>query len=299
LASYFDTQLHKVLGDRTSGSRAITQGLVDLFSSSALPPRVKRAKLIATARTILRSVPSFALVFDLLHTVVSQLFGDSAVEEVGHGEILNAVRRWAAQWHEAMANTTEHASAYIQQGWTIATLSNSGSVLETLRKAQSQGKQLNVIGAESQPGGEGIPFLRAARAAGCRTLTVPDAAFAGALSDSNALLLGADAVLGDCFWNKVGSPAAAKAARDLAIPLVVVAESQKWAPAAWNMAILPVARVGAATESESVVTLFEAVPASFVFRIACEHGLVVPDELPQSIAAKPSAQDIASYLLGG
>lgn len=295
MASHFEAQLARILADRTSGSRAVTQKLVDLLSSAKLPPRVTREELISAARAILKSAPSFALVFDLFHTVVSEVFDGSASDDTSGNEVQMAVQSWAERWHRAIAGAAGSAAGFLNPDWTIATLSNSGAVLEALRHAHAQGKPLNVVGAESYPGGEGITFLKSARAAGCRTLSVPDDAFAEAVRDSDVLLLGADAVFADSFWNKVGSHSAALSAQDLGIPVVIVAETQKWAPYAWSLAIKPVEVAATEAKAVSTTVLFERVSVSFVFKLACEDGLVSPLELPQYIAAKPCVQDLVVF----
>jgi hypothetical protein len=77
-----------------------------------------------------------------------------------------------------------------------------------------------------------------------------------------------------------------------------VAETQKWAPHGWNMTIKLDETTAIVKSPASSAALFEPVPHSFVFKLACEHGLVSPLALPPRIASKPCDEHLAGYMSG-
>ena len=111
----------------------------------------------------------------------------------------------------------------------VATLSRSGTVHGALRRVDPDA----VLVAESRPGREGVDTAeRLARETTADVTITTDAAFAGALADAKALVVGADAVRPDgSVLNKVGTRGATAAAAREELECLVVAASDKVLPA--------------------------------------------------------------------
>ena len=111
----------------------------------------------------------------------------------------------------------------------VATLSRSGTVAAAIRTASPEA----VLVAESRPGGEGVAVAESLAEVAKVTLTT-DAALAFELAEwaAEAVVVGADRILPDGrVVNKVGTRAAALAAASERRPCLVVAATDKVAPA--------------------------------------------------------------------
>lgn len=272
----FESELRSVLKDRESGSRAIALEIATLLTSDSLPRSLSRTHFIDLARFILSGTRAFALVFDLLHHLGTTLFASPHAEEVEGVRFRAAVESWRTDWAAAQHAATGHAIARIEQGMTLATLSNSGGVRDVLVAAAEHGLRLRVMVAESHPGGEGIKFANALKSSPHRVSLLPDPVLLGELDQADRVVLGADAVFADAVLNKVGSVALAGEARRLDRELWVIAETQKWVPRAWGVATGPgdpekdPGREGAGADAR--LSLFESVPAQLVTLVVSERG---------------------------
>src|SRR5207247_11199763 len=95
----------------------------------------------------------------------------------------------------------------------IATLSNSGTVRDALCRVRDSGREPRALCAEGRPRLEGRRLATALAAAGLPVWLVADAALPLLLSQVHALWIGADAGAHRRVVNKIGSFAAAPAAR--------------------------------------------------------------------------------------
>ncbi|MUV61249.1 hypothetical protein GJ634_11200 [Halobacterium sp. CBA1126] len=162
------------------------------------------------------------------------------------------------------------------------TLSRSGTVSAALRDANPG----HVVVAESRPGGEGVGVAESLADGFDVTLTT-DANVPAAVEAADAVLVGADAVFPDGrVVNKVGTRAAALAARDADAPVLVVCAADKVAPEP-----LPVEDGDSSALYDGDAPLdvrnpvFEAVPARLVDAVVTERGRLDADDV-QRIAAE-------------
>lgn len=171
------------------------------------------------------------------------------------------------------------------EGARVATLSRSGTVLQTLDRAEPDA----VLVAESRPGGEGVAVAQEVSELAETTVT-SDAAFPSQLGDWNAdvLLVGADSILADGrVVNKVGTYGATLAANRQDIPVTVVAATDKISP---DTTFDPEHRDDSeiATDSEAIEIAnptFESTPHSCIDAVVTERGVLDADAI-QNIAAE-------------
>lgn len=138
-------------------------------------------------------------------------------------------------WARVAAELAQHIRPLLRG--PVFTLSRSGSVehaLIAVARSRTTDAPLEIIIAESRPGGEGIALAEALAGAGALVSVVPDSAVGVAMARAGTLLLGADSVRGDgALVNKVGSYPAALVAADLKIPVYALCERLKITPVSY------------------------------------------------------------------
>ncbi len=116
----------------------------------------------------------------------------------------------------------------------VLTISRSATVLQVLQQLQSRITQ--IICLESRPGREGIDAAIdfSSFIASDKIQVISDSAVYQGLLESNCAIVGADALLGIGFFvNKIGTNAVACISKGMQVPLFVVADETKIAPADW------------------------------------------------------------------
>ena len=222
---------------------------------AALATRIDRAMATATEGTMPTATER--------DTTTAVARTPEAVEESAR----EGIERALAADEQAAAVAAEQ----IAEG-KILTLSRSGTVLEVLREAP-----VEVVVAESRPGGEGVGVAETLAADGRDVTLLPDAAVAHRLAtdEIDTVLVGADTVLADGrVVNKLGSRAAAIAAAREGVPFSVVAARDKIAPTAeFRQEFADPGEVYAGDAGLAVETgLFDATPADLVTTVVTEDG---------------------------
>src|SRR5262249_46939925 len=181
-----------------------------------------RAALLARLRAAQASQPAMALVHQLAARAL--MVADASVTR---GESLVDARRALEQSCIAEAEDLAATQAAVarqagelvtERGAWIATLSSSGTVRDALLAAKSAGREPRALIAESRPLYEGRALAQTLGEAGIPVWLVVDAALPLLLSQARMVWLGADAVTDQGVMNKLGSYAAALAARGHPVP---------------------------------------------------------------------------------
>lgn len=196
----------------------------------------------------------------------------------------DAVARAASEVLRAAADADEDAAANAAArlgGSRLLTLSRSGTVTETLRRAGPAA--LFVL--ESRPALEGVEVAESVAAATEVTLAT-DAAVAHVLAtgDVDAVLVGSDAVRPDgSVVNKVGTRTAATVAAREGVEVVVVCARDKVAPAGSAEVALEPGDPSAVYDGDADLTVanptFDRTPAALVDAIVTEDGVLDPGEV--------------------
>ncbi len=296
--------------DRASGSAGVAARLLDELERWVLldrspDPQTLRAALFLWLREAQANQPSMALVHQFAARALSVLNtglerGDDVTALRGHlGESCQAEREDLGAAIESVARSA--AATLTGKGAWIATLSHSGTVLAALRLLHAAGRAPRVLLAEGRPGNEGRAMAAALAESGIATLLVVDAALPLLLSQASALWLGADAVTEFGVLNKIGSYAAALAAREHGVPVYALASRRKFLPAgtpALAIAEQPPAEVWDAPPARVRPRnfYFEIVPLTLLQGIAVEDCVIGPAEakivaddraLPDELASAP------------
>lgn len=165
------------------------------------------------ARRLIDARPSMAVVGNRVARAADAGSTDG-IEEKAHAAIADGYR--------ADRRAASGVAERLDDADRVVTLSRSGTVAEALGDVTA-----SVTVAESLPGGEGVVFADEIDA----DRVVPDACVAGEVRNSDAVVVGADAVLRDgAVVNKVGSLAVALTAERFGVPFLVVASTDKVSP---------------------------------------------------------------------
>jgi translation initiation factor 2B subunit (eIF-2B alpha/beta/delta family) len=239
-----------------NGSAYITGRALEVLRDTAATGTVEEVR--AVARRLVEARPSMS--------VVGNRVARAAVGETTE-EIERAAHTGIAEGCRADERAASNAAERIDGCEKVVTLSRSGTVARALEEASLS----EAVVAESLPGGEGVGF---AEELDLRTHVVPDSCVAGEVENADAVLVGADAVLPDGnAVNKVGSLAAALAARHFDVPFLVVTSADKIAPADEDEYENEYVEVHG-----SHVPIFERVPSELVETIT-EEGTLSDDNV--------------------
>jgi translation initiation factor 2B subunit (eIF-2B alpha/beta/delta family) len=226
--------------DRTSGASDVALAfLAELdrwvaIDRSTAPPAF-RAALLAWLREAQQAQPTMALIHQLAARALEVT--DSGL---ARGETMAGLRAALAQSCESERGDLVAARRAVarqavelvgERGGWIATLSQSGAVRDALIEAHRAGREPRVLMAESRPLCEGRAAAAALAAAGVPVWLVVDAALPLLISQARMVWLGADAVTDQGVFNKLGSFAAALAAREHSVPVYALAARRKFVPA--------------------------------------------------------------------
>jgi len=171
----------------------------------------------------------------------------------GSSDALSRIASYAAELIPGSKFTTHSRSS------TLFTFFNS------IRKREN----LIVYVTQSRPGSEGRLLAGELSVAGVRTVLIEDAEVMTYLPETDALLVGADAIIPSGIVNKVGTRMIAIAARSLGIPVYCLAERIKIWP--FDEPILSNLKLRAAN-LKSGDLIFELIPGSAFDRIVLETG---------------------------
>jgi translation initiation factor 2B subunit (eIF-2B alpha/beta/delta family)/ADP-ribose pyrophosphatase YjhB (NUDIX family) len=212
---------------------------------------------------------------------------DRTPDAVVHAAI-DAIERAVDADDEAAA-----AAADRLRGDRVLTLSRSGTVTETLRRADPDA----VVALESRPGGEGVGVAESLADTLETDVTLAyDAAVAHlfATADIDALLVGADSVLpsGEVV-NKVGTRTAATAAAREGCPVVAVCARAKVAPAGTTTTDLEPRDAAELYDGDADVRVvnptFDRTPPELVDAVVTEAGVLDADAVA-AVAEEHAAQ---------
>ena len=261
-----------------------------------------RTALLAWLRSAQAAQPTMALVHQLaaraLETVEAALArGDRAVD---------ARRALEESCAAELADLATLRRAVVQQalqlkasrGAWIATLSSSALVRDALFAAHEAGREPRALIAESRPLCEGRTLAAALAARGIPVWLVVDAALPLVLSQAQQLWIGADAVTELGVLNKVGSYAAALAAREHSVPTYALASRRKFLPAA--TAALKIGEMSATEVWDEAPpgvrprnVYFELVPIQLLRGIVVEDAVLPPGEAAQLARERPLPKELA------
>jgi translation initiation factor 2B subunit (eIF-2B alpha/beta/delta family) len=200
--------------DRGSGASSLVLAALAVLKDA----RATDEPVRPLAAALLQAQPSMAPIWNAIRAAL--VAGSPAEFE-----------RYVQRPHRAPAAVVRHAAGLLRPDRSdsplnLVTISASGTVLLALQALASPG--LHVACAEGRPGLEGRRLAERLAAAGTAVTCYTDAALGQALAGADAVLVGADAVTPDWFFNKSGTRMLAAAAQQQGVPVYVLATRDKF-----------------------------------------------------------------------
>jgi translation initiation factor 2B subunit (eIF-2B alpha/beta/delta family) len=294
--------------DRESGSSDVGLAfLADLERWSATDTSPSAPELRATLLRWLRAAQAAQPTMALVHQLAARAL-DVAAAGVARGDRPADLRAHLAQscdqerrdlgaMRTAVARTA--ASLLAERGAWIATLSASAIVREAFLEAKRLGSDPRALVAEGRPRLEGRALATALAAAQIPVWLVADAALPLLLSHAAQLWIGADAVTEAGVINKIGSFAAALAAREHSVPCYALAGRRKFVPAgtpALRIVEMPPDEVWdtPAPGVQPRNVYFELVPIGLLRGIVVEGESLGPSEAATLARERPLPEELAA-----
>ncbi|HEX5474358.1 MAG TPA: hypothetical protein VFX12_06840 [Vicinamibacterales bacterium] len=264
--------IDRLAADRSSSASELMVQAFDILRGAARSP----AELTAAARALCAAQPAMAG------------FRTAAVLALQADNPHVALSRLALQVQRAPRAIARQAAELLRlrrgsdTPLRLVTCSNSRPVFETCVLVAAS-ESVRVSCAEGRPALEGR--VLAERLAG-REIPVDlytDAGLSSALSGASALVVGADAVTGGFFINKVGTGALAARAHHAGVPVYVLAGREKILPAATAATLVwgdgPVAEVWTDAVEGVVVhnPYFERVSLGAVTAVVTDTAVLAPE----------------------
>lgn len=290
------TGLRALGSDHRSGAAEIADRAAALLSDYCLQERPDDPRLpyglAELAETMLTVQPSLAPLLNLANLVQLAAERDK-----------NPLRRLAAELEnrrrgrgQAKARIAREFARRARRLRRLLTYSYSSTVLAALAAAHHVNRLEAVFLSEGRPLNEGR--LLAERLAGLGipvTLTV-DAALAARVEEADAVVVGADAVFGEAYVNKVGTGLLQERARKTGRPFFLLADTGKLLPAVLaafhRIEEEPAHEVWRETPGGVTVhnRYFEVVPFEKHVRLLSERGALTPARVQSWTRRQPVAQ---------
>ena len=211
----FERRVARIREDRTSGAAEL-QAEVSAILADALAAGTELRPL---AQALLRAQPSMAPIWNAVRAALTA--GTTASFQRYQQQVTRAPRALAR--HAASLLLTDASSAALK----LVTISFSSTVLLVL-DAVAQEHPVEVATAEGQPALEGRRTAARLASAGIPVTHYADAALGQAVTGSDAIVVGADAVTPDWLLNKSGTRMLVATAAQQGIPVYVVATRDKF-----------------------------------------------------------------------
>jgi len=275
----FELFLAKISDDTTSGAEQLTPKALDLIRAAIEDEEISdeklaelMGKLVETFRNKLKEITPLIKLADRI---------ENLPKENLRMEIDQLEKDTRQTFEHEFDSVGRHGAHLIRENSTVATISQSGTVLNVLVTAKKSSRDFHVIVPFGRPAGEGQLTARTLAENGIDVTLVPDSAIGLVARRSDIALVGADAITREFFLNKIGTLSLAIAARYFGIPFYICARQEKLTT---SNKIPEDTRVFEnnffePSESEFITTgvpLFERIPLSLVTGVITEAGIIAP-----------------------
>lgn len=270
--------LAKLTDDETSGAEQLVPIALDVIEAilEIEDDDELREKLDITIETIREKLPEMIAL-----RRIANLMEDLPSENIRE-ELRNIVVELREKRIRETSSVAQLASSLLRENSTIATLSQSSTVLQAFFRAKDSGLDFHVIVPVGHPAKEGMITAKKLAEKEIDVTLIPDSALALAASRADLVIVGADAITREFFINKLGTTTLAITSRHYGVPFYVCARRVKFV----QQENLPRRlRTISASEldppkSEYITAgapLFEKTPLSLVTGVITEGGIVSPE----------------------
>ena len=227
-----------IAADDRSGAVQIAERAADILLQRALAgdpaaPDALRRELLDTGWTLIRIQTATAPLVNLVNDVLWRI-EESDSPSRQRQAIALATEAYKRQLRQHALRVAEGALGLIGDCSTIVTISYSSTVQHALTYAQRAGRRLEVVCAESQPGGEGRTTVEELASLGVPVTLRADADAIAAIAKADLVLVGADMLTSSGLVNKAGTATMAQAARAAGTAFYTLCGSEKFLPPGFN-----------------------------------------------------------------
>jgi translation initiation factor eIF-2B subunit delta len=176
-----------------------------------------------------RAQPSHASLFTTQQEIVRRV-SEPEPESVGEGKerLAEVVTEVTERVETAKSEAAANGAELFRDGTTVLTHDYSSTVLEAIETAARAGKHLTVYVTEARPRYLGRKTARTlAGIDRVEATLLTDAACGHVLDECDRVVVGMDCIVGETFYNRVGTFPIAATAAELAVPMHVVGASSK------------------------------------------------------------------------
>jgi len=270
----FYQRITNIVDDRIHGSTMIAINLLNFLSETLIYLDLSQARrLLEKVLDLVKKRPSIILPANLVYTL-NKIIDLSSYKYVKH-DIQAMTKLLLISYSHKITRAVENAVDHLRGYRRISTLSFSSQVLNTLKKMLDV--EVSII--VGWPLLDGVKAFRELTSQGVKTRIYPDSSIYEAVSSSEVVVLGCDAVLLDgSAVNRSSSKVAALISYEKSIPVYVICDSMKldfqsiWRPETWSY------------EFEGIdmsFQVFEKVDSGLISRYISELGPDSPKDFVQ------------------
>jgi len=271
--------LEPLRADRTSGSSQLYQQLLSILTTELSQSEVVAADLAALPAAVTATRHEMAC----FHYAGAALAAAAAAGNDLTSHVRELLQRLIVDHQQARAQIVSHFWPIASHWEAIMLHSNSGILEQAVTEIFN--RKTRIFLSEARPDVEGMRLATKLAADKFAVTIFPDDARIAFLKEVDAVLLGADWIAETDFTNKVGTHALCRFAADLRLPVYVLADRSKLAPAH----LRPLRQdpsVPIAERITRVDRLFEETPNRLVTGFVTDFGVLSPAQLPAAILNK-------------
>jgi len=295
--------LSKIEADNYSGAAELTVQAADALQAigaQAGDDREIEGKILAFGVRLISGQPTMGSLFTLVNGALLGLAEQYTGKTSGEF-IENYCSKFLDTLNKNEETLYRKAAGVLRDGDCILTHSASSTVRETILAASEAGKAVSVICTESRPQCEGVALARALAEHGITVRLIPDAAMEYYLTETDVVLLGADAVRTQGFYNKIGTSMLAAAAHAHGVDLYVLCTLHKFIPPDAELPPQPMqdpAEVlpNAPRGLTPLNIYFEETPLRHCSGLISECGILKPAKLRQKLHPLKTAPALLNIL---
>jgi ribose 1,5-bisphosphate isomerase len=268
-------------------ARAAAQALKDFVMECDELDKTKFISALNQAKeTLANTRPTAVSLANALEATINGAHGDT-VSDLRAG-VISAAETFISNSESAIEKIAELCAGEIKDGYTIMTHCNSTVAVNSIKKAHDQGKKISVFATETRPWRQGFITARALADAGVDITLIVDSAVRHFMSQVNLVIIGADTITvnGDVI-NKIGTSQIAACGHEFGVPVLVCAETYKFAKFYPNGDSVPIeerdiSEIDPAGQLIGVKIrnpVFDVTPSKYVSFIISEVGIITPDKV--------------------
>jgi len=228
--SVFQKRLLDFAADDLSGSSELADEALNIITDFCRisPLENLKSSLSEITRSLIEGQPSMAAVLNTVFNaekVVLQM-----IEQENIGEITANLEKLSERRKLEERQLINRSSSHLEKFTSVSTYSRSSLVEKSLLQLARNGFRAEIFVSESRPGNEGITLAESLSDAGLNVKICTDAALPGLIIQSEAFVIGADAIKPDGFCNKIGTSMMCRIAIDNGIPVKLIATYDKFLP---------------------------------------------------------------------